>query len=373
MSSFSSSHQASFSTKSILSLLLLLCIPLDASIWCNESFPTLEYNGKCYATLSGWDPSDTITNCQSNYLPIPDGWSIPNASEEVYDVVTQNPWGTHVLHFNPSGSNTGCAGTTQSSCCTSQRGGGSCGGDVLYQATNNTDTYGVNGCQRGVLITKSNFCDIPSGIVNNWDISTHLDGWSICYDAPYSDNTMPSSFSNCPNTTDYWIFVGAKRNISSPNSYVGAYGPSSVLSTYTDNRTTAFKSSPLSNVYWYNGISNHRSFGFAPTSSVNLINCDNSHLDDNSRLCWHYNHGPGGWRAGTYTVLDGNSIWRKIVYYKKCDPVAIPTIDPTSDPTTEPTNNPTMYVMIPVLIYSIIAIQLKQGKIFCWTNTWYMG
>ena len=125
---------------------------------CDEAFPTLEYMDHCYATLGGYAPNDTSLSCQSIYEPLPDGWRIANASDEVYDVVNQNAWGTHILVFNPPDTISGCAGSSlyvgggQRGCVANA------GWRYTYQAPN---SYRSTVCNGAVLITK----DLPTPYV----------------------------------------------------------------------------------------------------------------------------------------------------------------------------------------------------------------
>ena len=114
---------------------------------CDESFPTVQYLDHCYATLGGFDPYDTSVTCQYSYLPIPSGWRIPIASEEVYDAATAYPWGTNVLVFHPdSQGRLGCAGTSNNA--PYWRG-------CQFYLTTSSNTYKPSQCNIAVLITKS--------------------------------------------------------------------------------------------------------------------------------------------------------------------------------------------------------------------------
>ena len=101
----------------------------------------------------------------------------------------------------------------------------------------------------------------------------------------------------------------------------GAYGPSSILTTYTTENTVAYNPGSIYhhsyNVYWYNSIvTGLSSFGFAPSSTIQLQNADTFDIGNNQRLSWHLNTGGRGYRAGTITY-PGDSM-RKVIYYKSC-------------------------------------------------------
>ena len=165
--------------------------------------------------------------------------------------------------------------------------------------------------------TANTTCNISLDIVHNWPISK-LNGWSKCYDEPYSDHTYPSSFSSCAIGDGYYLFVGAKSSSSTENIHIGAYGPSSVINITTSSATNAYKPSWYSgyNVFWYYYPGN--SFGFSPVETINLNSADTSTSDDSDRLSWHFGQTVGGYRAGSNIALNSDTTWRKIVYYKQC-------------------------------------------------------
>ena len=191
-------------------------------------------------------------------------------------------------------------------------------------------------------------------IVKNIDILTELNGWTLCYDVIYATATTTSDLSSCAQGDDYYVFVGAKKNSSSTNVYIGAFAPNSVLTITTSSTSIAYKPTLNGyNVYWYNYPSN--SFGFAPNSTINLNSADivNRYGNQDNRLSWHLTTG-GGWRAGKYTELNSDATWHKIIYYKYCPPTSDPTTYPTTYPTKYPTSNPTINPTIEPTIYPTI-------------------
>ena len=122
-----------------------------------------------------------------------------------------------------------------------------------------------------LLINSYATCDIASNtVVNDWSIATYLNGWSICYNHPYSDATSTSDLLSCPRGENHYIFVGAKETSASSTISIGAYASSSVLNTTTPSTTTAYLPSwtdyPSYEVYWYNFPT--KSFGFAASSTI---------------------------------------------------------------------------------------------------------
>ena len=176
----------------------------------------------------------------------------------------------------------------------------------------------------------SRACNISMDIVKNIDISSYLDDWTRCYGVSYSTATTTADLLSCAKGDAYYIFVGAKKNSSSQNIYLGAFAPNSVLTTNTSSNRTAYKPSLLIsgyNVYWYNYP--YKSFGFAPNSTIYLNAADlvNRYGDQDNRLSWHLDIQQAGCRAGKY--VDISTPWRKVIYYKYC-----PQISPTTTSTT---------------------------------------
>ena len=184
--------------------------------------------------------------------------------------------------------------------------------------------------------TSQDVCNVSLKVVNDWPISK-MDGWTLCLDEPYSHHIYPSCFSSCLTGDDYSLFVGAKENSTSQTFYVGAYGPSSVITTNTSSNSVAYLPSWREgyNVYWY--YFPGMSFGFAPISNISLSSADTYDTSDIQRLSWHLGQSAGGWRAGDVTGLNDNDVWRKVVYYKASTACSTAT---TSEPTTaQPTTS----------------------------------
>jgi uncharacterized repeat protein (TIGR02543 family) len=63
------------------------------------------YNNYCYEALDGTLYTNTTVGCQTDYLPLPAGWSlVPYAADIELNVVRPYPWGTHVMVFSEGGS-----------------------------------------------------------------------------------------------------------------------------------------------------------------------------------------------------------------------------------------------------------------------------
>eukprot|EP00486_Rosalina_sp_Unknown_P000341 CAMPEP_0201566810 /NCGR_PEP_ID=MMETSP0190_2-20130828/6897_1 /ASSEMBLY_ACC=CAM_ASM_000263 /TAXON_ID=37353 /ORGANISM="Rosalina sp." /LENGTH=491 /DNA_ID=CAMNT_0047986041 /DNA_START=104 /DNA_END=1579 /DNA_ORIENTATION=- len=173
-------------------------------------------------------------------------------------------------------------------------------------------------------------CEIPGTVQRGYPLTDLTDnGWIKCYQNSYSDgNSLNQLQTLCPTGTDYYLFVGALENVNSQTVHVGAFGPSSVLTTRTYSQSVAVKPTELENdvnynVYWHNSVSTWSSgnaFGFSPQPEVHLSSADVQSVNVNYRLSWHMDIGTvGGWSAGEYRGLNSNTIWQKIIYYKQCN------------------------------------------------------
>ena len=134
-----------------------------------------------------------------------------------------------------------------------------------------------------------------------------------CYDQPYSSFTTSSDLHACNGSKV--VFVGAKRSNFTKTIAIGAFGTTNVL-TVTNSTSTAYYDP--GGAYWYRYPS--YSFGFASSSNVNLGSCDVGNDDCAHRLCWHLDQTFGGWRAGCATYLNGDQMWRKVIYQGSAAP-----------------------------------------------------
>eukprot|EP01084_Bolivina_argentea_P233101 392672_1 len=226
-------------------------------------------------------------------------------------------------------------------------------------------------------------CDIETGIVSNYNLKENLieKGWTQCYFAPYGQYTsIDTLISLCINqthidsTSDLFLFIGALPTPSSIAAFVGAKGPSTVLTHYTQSLDRAYFAPtstimPATTFCFYNYHS--RSFGFAPryvyytssgrtiytnyckidvdanfvSQSCNGINTYVRYADRNdvcatNRLSWRVDQPYTGGRAGSFWTED-STVWHKVIYYKYCGPTQSPTPSPTLIPTFN-TQNPTL-------------------------------
>ena len=137
-------------------------------------------------------------------------------------------------------------------------------------------------------------CIQSANIVQNHDIDSNLiaNGWSRCFFEGYSQvTTMSSVLNSCPIDDDIFVFVGAISTSNSTSASLGAYAPSSVLSTITASKYKAEIPLLLEgtgyNVYWYNYY--QQAFGFAPSSGISLTSPYGGDTQDHTsgkRLSW---------------------------------------------------------------------------------------
>ena len=158
-------------------------------------------------------------------------------------------------------------------------------------------------------VVEPSSCIPYNNVVHNYHIGSHLisNGWTRCYYEEYGvATTIISIMTQCPMGDDVRLFFGALSTSASTFAYIGAYGPSSVVSQITGDVYAAEIPLLLQgtgyNVYWYNYYRN--SIGFSPIQDVALT--ENFGGDDydktsgdtiNDRLSWSTDPGWGGYRA----------------------------------------------------------------------------
>ena len=183
-----------------------------------------------------------------------------------------------------------------------------------------------------IINGEEEICKIEGRVQRRYALSNLInDGWKPCFQDKYStNNTLNELQNSCPIGSDYYLFVGALEYIDSCYVHIGAFGPSSILTTRTHSRDLAIKPNELINdinytVWWYNTIANWtndndigNSFGFSSVSQVYLIPVDYSPSNIEYRLSWSIDSDIGGYSAGDVQGLWWNDNWQKIIYYKQC-------------------------------------------------------
>jgi len=155
------------------------------------------------------------------------------------------------------------------------------------------------------------------GMNSNLDVSfVTLQGFSICYQVPYSSaTTVPILISACGSNPNAVVFVGSMQTAGSGTFHLGAFAKASDVFMRTTSLTTAY----LHNgVYWY--CVDGYGFGFADCSTINLYFADSTPGD--YRLSWNTCtqyadcKPPGGYRSGSNLLLNSDSNWQKVIYIK---------------------------------------------------------
>ncbi len=137
---------------------------------------------------------------------------------------------------------------------------------------------------------------------------SQLGQFTVCMDVPYSDYTDQAKLAACANDPNQYVAVGAKLAGSDTLALVAIARASDVFAQHCDARLA-------NGAYWYNCVvAGKQSFGFAPSSSINLGDADTIPDQCDYRLSWHTYGSYGGWRAGCTTFLDSSTSYYKQIY-----------------------------------------------------------
>lgn len=143
--------------------------------------------------------------------------------------------------------------------------------------------------------------DVSSATVASW-------GFTQCFSATYGQLglTTQGMLSNC--SGDY-LMLAARRTGSSVFEVLAAADfADAIFNTGTGNTTHS-----ANGAEWY--FSDDWSWGFAGASdSVSRNSCDTAGFGERDRLCWHTHVSySGGWRAGSFTGLNSDNGWEKVL------------------------------------------------------------
>ncbi|MEW9798187.1 PEP-CTERM sorting domain-containing protein [Alteromonas sp. CYL-A6] len=177
----------------------------------------------------------------------------------------------------------------------------------------------------GVLTSfVSNAAFIPFGVQNDVDVDTVLNtwGWEIVYRNDYgadgfgAGTSLSAVFSGLD--SDDYVMFAALRDGSTKFEVLGAGLFGLVTSVTATNATNL-----VNGVNWYY---NSLSMGFAGAGDlIRQSSADINGLSERDRLSWHTTSASGrnggiapdamwgGWRAGSYTSLNGSTEWDKVV------------------------------------------------------------
>ena len=152
---------------------------------------------------------------------------------------------------------------------------------------------------------------VPVGVQNDVALGT-VAGWgfSECSVVNYAQSNAGSRsaamLSGC--SGDY-LMMAARRVGSTVYEVLAAADFSDVIfETGTGNTTHS-----ANGVEWY--FNDNYSWGFAGGGDVvSRTSCDTAGYSERDRLCWHtHDYFSGGWRAGSFTNLNNDSGWEKVL------------------------------------------------------------
>jgi hypothetical protein len=181
----------------------------------------------------------------------------------------------------------------------------------------------------GAETAKAGF--LPVGVQNDVQLSTVTGawGWSIIYQDSYSVDSVAISTAFA-GAGDY-LMLGAIRHGSSTIEVLAAALTSDVM-THTAQHVTH----TANGAEWY---FNGGSLGFAGLGdTIFQTQADVNGFNERDRLSWHTNGPAGfigeysaapthirfGWRAGTFTGLNGSTEWDKIIFTMNAEANPVP-------------------------------------------------
>lgn len=150
---------------------------------------------------------------------------------------------------------------------------------------------------------------VPVGVQNNVTAAT-VAGWGFtqCFSATYGTFglTTAGMLSGCQGDT---LMLAARRTGSTVFEVLGAAAYADV----TFNTGTGNTTHNANGIEWY--FNDNYSWGFAAGGDlVNRTSCDTASTNAAQRLCWHtHQNYSGGWRAGSFTSLNNDQGWEKVI------------------------------------------------------------
>ncbi|MEO0531778.1 MAG: hypothetical protein AAF266_14555 [Planctomycetota bacterium] len=163
---------------------------------------------------------------------------------------------------------------------------------------------------------------VPVGPQNDIPIATVTDqwGWSLIYDGAYGEFDIP--IETVFGAAQDFVMLGAYLDGTDTLEVLAAARTDDVLSFTPLNTPRSANGA----VWYYNG----NSMGFAGAGdTIRQSTADTNGGGERDRLSWHTGIGEsgfrqdptvtpldidGGWRAGTFTGLNNNQQWRRVVF-----------------------------------------------------------
>ncbi|RNA24927.1 kinesin kif17 [Brachionus plicatilis] len=131
-------------------------------------------------------------------------------------------------------------------------------------------------------------------------------GFSLVYNQHYSHATSMTDLENIKSQCNGFSMLCAAGGLANSDKLllISCANCHAVLTPTTI-------SSPVfvGSAYWY--LTDGKSFGFAPDSTINQGSADSHDISSPYRLSWHLT-GSGGWRLGNLTNLPDN-VYKKYV------------------------------------------------------------
>jgi hypothetical protein len=165
---------------------------------------------------------------------------------------------------------------------------------------------------------------IPVGPQNDVLVSTVTSdwGWTECYSATYATSLGSSAAGALSGCSGDYLMLAARRTNSTVFEVLAAALWDDVLTDTGAANNGVTHTANGSEWYYAEGWS----WGFAGLGdAVRKYQCDTNGASERDRLCWHTIAGVGGWRAGSYTGLNGSTDWEKVILVADAAPVPEPT------------------------------------------------
>ena len=149
------------------------------------------------------------------------------------------------------------------------------------------------------------------GIHKDMNVALLLDmGFELKHKKEYGYSSISSDFNKIKSecSENAIICVGAWEKEGHPTLKLCAFGNCHKVFTVTDKTPKQHNG-----VYWYMVPSS--SFGFSFCEQVSLCSADtHGSPHEDMRLSWHLDQSCGGYRCGTNTSLNSDTVWRKVIY-----------------------------------------------------------
>ena len=149
-----------------------------------------------------------------------------------------------------------------------------------------------------------------SGIQNNVDFSI-MQGTQVVYNKTYDYHSVSSDISNIRNglcSASSILCAGCYAD-GNPNILVSVgCGYCFDVTKVTPSNTPNY----YNGVYWY--FTGSLSFGYSDVATIFQNQADVTDASDASKVSWHMDISYGGWRCGSYTMLNYANDFYKVIF-----------------------------------------------------------